>query len=116
MTAESDYESESTEASIHTDSTECVQTEEVVNIQRRDNQSRVTCNRMTKYEKAYILGVRANQLSMNAQPLVEFGNETDAYEIAVLELKEKKIPFIIRRRLPDNTFEDWRVSEMEIQW
>ena len=31
-----------------------------------------------------------------------------------MELKEKKIPFIIRRPLPDNTFEYWKLQDLEL--
>ena len=30
------------------------------------------------------------------------------------ELKERKIPLIIRRYLPDNSFEDWSIDELII--
>lgn len=36
----------------------------------------------------------------------------DPILIAEKELNEKKIPFVIRRYLPDNTFEDWKVNEL----
>lgn len=38
----------------------------------------------------------ALQISMNAPVMVEVGTETDPLEIAYKELREKKIPFIIR--------------------
>lgn len=88
--------------------------EEEVEATKRDIQERVTSSRMTKYEKAYVLGIRSSQLSMNAPPLVDIGNMTDALDIAEKELRERKIPFIIRRRLPDNTYEDWPIKEMVI--
>lgn len=81
---------------------------------KRDPQNRITLKYMTKYEKAYILGVRATQLSMNAPPLVEIGDLTDAFEIAEKELKERKIPFILRRKLPDNTYEYWDIKDMVV--
>ncbi len=34
------------------------------------------------------------------------------FQIAMKELKEKKIPFTIRRYLPDGSYEDWRLSEL----
>ncbi len=33
-------------------------------------------------------------------------------QIAEKELREKKIPFTVRRYLPDNTYEDWSVEEL----
>jgi len=38
----------------------------------------------------------------------------DTLEIARLELKERRLPFIISRIMPDGTFEFWRLSDMMI--
>jgi len=68
---------------------------------------------MTKYEKARIIGTRAVQISRNSPVLVDLGkDDIDPILIAEKELNEKKIPFVIRRYLPDGTFEDWRVNEL----
>jgi hypothetical protein len=50
--------------------------------------------------------------SMNAPVLVPLDGETDALQIAIKELSQGKIPLIIRRYLPDGSFEDWSVSEL----
>ena len=42
------------------------------------------------------------------------GNETDPLKIAMKELRERKIPMIIRRYLPDGSFEDWNIDELNI--
>lgn len=42
--------------------------------------------------------------SMNAPVMVELNGESDPLEIAMKELREKKIPFIVRRYLPDGRF------------
>ena len=39
--------------------------------------------------------------SMNAPVLVDLEGETDPLQIALKELREKKIPLIVRRYLPD---------------
>ncbi|KAF9341229.1 DNA-directed RNA polymerases I II and III subunit RPABC2 [Linnemannia elongata] len=75
-------------------------------------EDRTTTPYMTKYERARILGARALQLSMNAPVLVDLEGETDALNIAMKELNNKMIPLVVRRYLPDNTYEDWEVSEM----
>ena len=62
---------------------------------------RTTTPYMTKYERARILGTRALQISMNAPVLVDLEGETDPLQIAIKELREKKIPLIVRRYLPD---------------
>ncbi|KAG9305153.1 hypothetical protein G9A89_010661 [Geosiphon pyriformis] len=73
---------------------------------------KVTTPYMTKYERARILGTRALQISMNAPILVDRGNETDPLAIARKELREKKIPLMVRRYLPDGSYEDWHVKEL----
>lgn len=75
---------------------------------------RITLPRMTKYEKAHIIGVRASQLSAGATPFIDIENETNPLTIATKELYEKKIPFIVRRKLPDQTYEDWKIEELKI--
>ena len=125
---------------------------------------------MTKYERARVLGTRALQISMNAPVMVELDGETDPLDvracatwpsarqvatptaradaagcaqIAAKELREKKVPFTIRRYMPDGarrrscaallrlvsrraarrltgvagagTYEDWGVSELIVE-
>ena len=76
---------------------------------------RTTTPYMTKYERARILGTRALQISMNAPVLVQLDGETDPLEIAGKELREKRIPFTVRRYLPDGSWEDWGVDELIVE-
>jgi DNA-directed RNA polymerase I, II, and III subunit RPABC2 len=70
---------------------------------------------LTKYEKARVLGQRAKQIETGAKPLVKISeNIVDSYIIAELELREKKIPFIIRRPLPNGTCEYWYLRDLEM--
>jgi len=80
--------------------------------ERQANKVRVTTPYLTKYERARVLGTRALQISMNAPVLVPLDGETDALQIAIKELSQRKIPLTIRRYLPDGSFEDWSVSEL----
>lgn len=76
-------------------------------------EERITTPFLTKYEKARVLGARALQISRNAPVMIDLEpGEWDPLEIAEKELLAKKIPFIIRRYLPNNTYEDWRVDEL----
>lgn len=77
-------------------------------------EERTTTPYMTKYERARILGTRALQISMNAPVFVDLEGETDPLRIAMKELSEKKIPLVIRRYLPDGSFEDWSVEELVV--
>lgn len=75
---------------------------------------RTTTPFMTKYEKARVLGTRALQISMNAPVMVDVDGEIDPLKIAAKELREKKVPMIVRRYLPDGCYEDWPVHDLII--
>lgn len=80
------------------------------------NEVKITRPVMTKYEKAKILGIRASQISRNAKVWVEVPNGVfDSLEIAEQELRERKIPFVVRRVLPDGRFEDFKVMDLAIE-
>ena len=69
---------------------------------------------MPTYEKARVRGTRALQISMNAPVMVDVAGETDPLKIANKELRERKIPLIIRRYLPDGSYEDWPIRDLII--
>ena len=70
---------------------------------------------LTKYEKARVLGQRAKQIETGSKPYVKVSeNIIDGYVIAELELREKKIPFIIKRPIPGGAFEYWNLKDLEI--
>lgn len=70
---------------------------------------------ITKYERARVLGERAKQLNMGAKPLVEVGPEViDGYLIALKEYEDKKIPFILKRPLPNGGCEYWKLKDLEL--
>jgi len=70
---------------------------------------------LTKYEKTRVIGQRIQQLNNGAKVYVNVSDDIiDNNVIAEMELKEKKIPFIIRRPLPDNTFEYWKLQDLEL--
>lgn len=79
---------------------------------RIPNENRSTTPYMTKYERARVLGTRALQISLNAPVLVDLEGETDPLQIAIKELREKKIPLVVRRYLPDGWYEDWTCEEL----
>ncbi|CAL4063124.1 unnamed protein product, partial [Meganyctiphanes norvegica] len=76
------------------------------------NNKRITANRMSKYERARVLGTRALQIAMCAPVMVEIDEMTDPLRIAGRELRERKTPLIIRRYLPDGSYEDWGIDEL----
>jgi DNA-directed RNA polymerase I, II, and III subunit RPABC2 len=70
---------------------------------------------LTKYEKTRILGQRASMIEHGAKPFIDVPPHIiDSAIIAEMELNEKKIPFIIKRPLPNNGFEYWRLTDLEL--
>jgi len=70
---------------------------------------------LTVYERTKILGTRTNQLAEGARPFVTVPEHmTHPLEIAKLELEQRRLPFIVKRPMPDGTFEFWRLSDLMI--
>ena len=70
---------------------------------------------LTKYEYTRILGVRAKQINEGSSPFVKIDKEVlDGYLIAQIEIKQKKLPFIIKRPIPNGGMEYWKLSDLEI--
>lgn len=70
---------------------------------------------ITKYEIARILGERAAQIESGSEIFTEIDdNLIDSYTIAHKEFLDKKIPFIIKRPLPNGACEYWKVKDLEI--
>jgi DNA-directed RNA polymerase I, II, and III subunit RPABC2 len=69
--------------------------------------------KLTKYERVRILGARTKQLALGAPPLVKNVSNKSPIEIAEIELMLNMIPFKIKRPLPNNTYEIWKLSELE---
>ena len=75
----------------------------------------ITIPILTRYEKAKILGLRAKQLNHGAKSFVELSKEIiDGHTIANMELIQNKIPFIIRRPMPNGGSEYWKVNDLKI--
>lgn len=68
---------------------------------------------LTNYERTKCISFRASQIASGARPYVLVPEGvTDAYTIAKMELEAKRLPFIIKRPLPDGSFEAWRLSDL----
>ena len=90
-----------------------------IKIQRIDNvikdENHTTIPIMTRYEKAKILGLRSSQINSGADVFIEVPpGIIDGITIAKMELDAKKIPFIIRRPLPNGKSEYWDIKDLEI--
>jgi len=69
---------------------------------------------MSKYERTKIIGVRAQQISEGSIPLVEVPKHlTKTLDIATYELKMRKTPFIVKRKVGSN-IEYWKIEDLTI--
>jgi len=102
--------------------TQCINFDEIAALTRvvRDANSKIidplhkTPPFITKYEKARIIGARAEQIEVGAKPFVEVDSHIiNSRTIAMMEYDLKIIPFIIARPLPNKTIEYWRLQDLE---
>ena len=69
---------------------------------------------LSKYERTKIIAERTQQLSNGTISFIKNPESYNTiYEIAIEELKQKKIPFIIKRPV-SNKFEYWKLSNFNI--
>jgi DNA-directed RNA polymerase subunit K/omega len=73
--------------------------------------------KLTRFEKARIVGARSLQISMGAPILVEVSEGfSSPIDIALKELDAGILPMTIRRTLPDGTYQDiplkWLMEEV----
>ncbi len=70
---------------------------------------------LSKYERTKIIGLAAQQIESGREPnLIIPKSLVEPIEIAEYELKNKKTPFIIKRKLPNNKFEYWTLDQLHI--
>jgi DNA-directed RNA polymerase subunit K/omega len=68
---------------------------------------------LTQYERTSILGFRTNQIAQGALPFVSVPKHIrNPLDIAKMELEQRRLPFIIKRPMPDGSFEYWRLSDL----
>jgi len=67
---------------------------------------------LTRFEKARIMGARALQLSLGAPIFIEIPkNTTTSLEIAMEELKQRVIPIVIKRTLPNGDYQNIPIDQ-----
>ncbi len=69
---------------------------------------------LTRFEQARIMGARALQLSLGAPVFIEIPkNATSSLEIAMEELKQRVIPIVIKRTLPNGDYQHLPIDQFE---
>ena len=70
---------------------------------------------MTKYEYTNIIGLRTKQLGDGASLMIDIPEGVmENFIIAEIELKQKVLPFVVKRPLGHGGCEYWRISDLEI--
>jgi DNA-directed RNA polymerase I, II, and III subunit RPABC2 len=69
--------------------------------------------KLTRFEKARIIGARSLQIAMGAPPFVPIeGGYRGPIEMATAELEEDALPISIRRSLPNGTTQDIPIAAL----
>ena len=85
-----------------------------VEITSKDGQIVIGPPMLTRFEKARIMGARALQLSLGAPVFIEIPkNATTSLEIAMEELKQRMIPIVIKRTLPNGDYQNIPLDKFE---
>jgi DNA-directed RNA polymerase subunit K/omega len=74
---------------------------------------------MTKYEFDQVISLRTNQLALGAQPFIDTSNKKissnmQLRSVALQELMDGKLPYIIKRPLPNSKFEYYRARDLDL--
>jgi DNA-directed RNA polymerase I, II, and III subunit RPABC2 len=84
------------------------------------SKDRKTLPIMTIYELDQLMGQRTMHLSRGAPPFVDIGEDfkiqrnMELRSIVKKEILEGKLPYIVRRPLPNGKYEDWRVADLSL--
>ena len=86
---------------------ECPQAQESTNITKAENEVSIGPAKLTRFERARIVGARALQIAMGAPIIIEVPEaRAGPIDIALLELDSGILPLTIRRTLPNGTYQD----------
>ncbi|NDB81781.1 MAG: hypothetical protein EB127_03395 [Alphaproteobacteria bacterium] len=90
-------------------------------VQEALKESKTTLPYYTKYEQVTLIGTRAQQLAEGSKPLVSLDGMLTSdprfvWNVAEKEVHERKLPFIIHRRLPNGVSEYWSAMELSVMW
>jgi len=94
--------------------------DEVQKVKAGLNAPKISSPLMTKYEFNQIVGLRTTHISRGSPIFVPMDKDLkiesnmDLRSIAQKELLEGKLPYIVRRTLPNGKTEYWRVKDMDL--
>lgn len=79
--------------------------------EKYDINNNITENILNKYEKTKILIERTHHLTEGAPPYISVENFNSYYDIALEELKQKKLPYIIKR-VNGDIIDYWKLDDL----
>jgi DNA-directed RNA polymerase I, II, and III subunit RPABC2 len=86
---------------------ECLLAQERIRETKEENEVSIGPTKLTRFEKARIVGARALQIAMGAPIIIEAPKARGRpIDIALLELDSGILPITIRRTLPNGTYQD----------
>jgi DNA-directed RNA polymerase I, II, and III subunit RPABC2 len=86
---------------------ECPRAQERTRETKKEHEVFVGPAKLTRFERARIVGARALQIAMGAPIIIEVPKARGGpIDIALLELDSGILPITIRRTLPDGTYQD----------
>jgi DNA-directed RNA polymerase I, II, and III subunit RPABC2 len=81
-----------------------------------EKDSKISKPYLTKYERTRLLGIRTSQLMQGAKPMVKNCSGLSSQKIAYLELKNKTMPLLIYRPIPNAKDEVWNIADLEFEF
>jgi len=94
--------------------------DDITKVKNSNSDSFISLPWMTKYEFDQLIGLRTMHLSRGAIPMVDIPanfqikTNMELRKIAIQELKEQKLPYIIKRSLPNGKIEYWPVAKLQL--
>jgi len=82
-----------------------------------DKDKRKSLPILTKYEITRIISIRSSQIENGSEPCIHIENEEikkNPIQIAKLELMMGESPLILRRKMYNNYYEEWKIKELQI--
>ena len=89
-------------------------------IKNLDVSKNTTMPWMTKYELNALISLRTLHIARGAPPMVDLADgfsistNMELRKVAIQELKEKRLPYLIKRPLPNGKHEYWPVGELDL--
>lgn len=83
-------------------------------IEKEPTVKRKTNPYMTRFEYTKLIASRVMQLQNGAEPSFPLKPGMRLSDVAEAEVRARTVPLLVSRTLPDGSYEDWKVTELEM--